>query len=73
MTREQRDQVLEARGTRRNIEEINSFAPGTTVPATINASAPVNAGISVVTTEPANSQAGTQFGRHAHAGAGRGG
>jgi hypothetical protein len=65
--------VLEARGTRRNIEEINSFAPGPNIPATINAGGTVNAGISVVTTEPPNSHAGTQFGRQAHAGAGRGG
>jgi hypothetical protein len=64
MNRDQQNAILDARGTRRQVNELNT-APQPP-PSVINGSVP-NASISVVTTEtPAMSQAGTQFGRHAH-------
>jgi len=69
MSQEQRNQVLDARGTRRNIEGVNSQQQST-VPNTITGG--TSAAISVVTTETpsghsgGNQSAGTQFGRQAH-------
>ena len=67
MSREQRDQVLDARGTRRNVEEV-SVLQHSQPPNIINGG---GGNISVVTTEtPIASQAGRQFGREAHGGRG---
>lgn len=68
MSREQRDQILDARGTRRNVEEISTQQQP---PQTINGGGNPNASISVITTEtPVTNQAGRQFGREAHSGRG---
>mmetsp|Transcript_6983 Transcript_6983/g.10172 ORF Transcript_6983/g.10172 Transcript_6983/m.10172 type:complete len:493 (+) Transcript_6983:2497-3975(+) len=67
MSREQRDQVLDSRGTRRNVEEV-SVLQQSQPPNIINGG---GGNISVVTTEtPIASQAGRQFGREAHGGRG---
>jgi hypothetical protein len=67
MSREQRDQILDARGTRRNVEEV-STQQQQQPPNTINGG---GGNISVITTEsPIASQAGRQFGRQAHGGRG---
>ncbi len=67
MSREQRDQILDARVTRRNVEEV-STQQQQQPPNTINGG---GGNISVITTEsPIASQAGRQFGRQAHGGRG---
>jgi hypothetical protein len=67
MSREQRDAILDARGTR-HVDELTTTQPPPTIVSGGNLA---NTGISVITTEtPAISQAGTQFGRNAHRGRG---
>jgi hypothetical protein len=67
MSRERRDAILDARGTR-HVDELTTMQPPPTI---VSGGNPANSGFSVITTEtPAISQAGTQFGRNAHGGRG---
>jgi len=70
LSRDQRDAILDARGTRRQVSEVivTQMQPP---PSVVHGGGNPNTNISVVTTEtPAASQAGTQFGRQAHGGRG---
>jgi len=70
LSRDQRDAILDARGTRRQVSEVivTQMQPP---PNVVHGGGNPSTNISVVTTEtPAASQAGTQFGRQAHGGRG---
>jgi len=65
MTREQRDSVLENRGTKRGVSEVSTTADGQTVPAQVNTPTPTS-NVSVITTDTSTTQAGHAFGQQAH-------
>ena len=67
MTREQRDSVLENRGTKRNVSEISTTADSQVVPVQVNTPAQ-SSNVSVITTDASTTQAGREFGRQAHRG-----